>query len=91
MKAAVFLQMTPCVGQVPGVSKVHNAVIFRVMQSKSWVRRHVPGYGVCIFNEVHIKDDEMSGTCSKHGDMKNVYNIVMRRCEGMNASGRLYT
>jgi hypothetical protein len=70
MKAAVFLQITPCLGQVPDVSKVHNAVIFRVMQSKSWARRHVPGYVVCIFNDVNIKEDEMNGTCSMHGGYK---------------------
>ena len=46
---------------------------------------------VCVFNDVNIKGDEMSGTCRKHGDMKNLYNIVMSRSEGMDASGRLYT
>ena len=33
----------------------------------------------------------MGGTCSKHGDMENLYNIVMSKSEGMDASGRLYT
>jgi len=48
---------------------------------------------VCVFNDVNtsIKEDEMSGTFSKHGDMKNLYNIVMSKSERMGTSGRLYT
>ena len=46
---------------------------------------------VCVFNDLNIQEDEMNGTCSKHGDMKNLHNIVMNKSERMDASGRLYT
>jgi hypothetical protein len=35
-----------------------------------------------------IKDDEMGGTCSKHGDMRNECKFLVGEIEGKGALGR---